>query len=154
MPRLKKAVIGKQVAALPVMVDTAGRLRVMLITSRDTQRRIIPKGWPMKGRKDHRTAATEAREEAGVIGRVHRKSIGTYSYWKRLPDQFMYCKVKVYLLEVSSQLKTWREQGQRRGAWLLVDDAAEMVDEPGLVPLIRELPDLLRDRNLGSKPIT
>lgn len=133
----------KQVAALPIMYNSDGRLRIQLITSRETQRLIIPKGWPMKGRKDHRAAAIEAREEAGLIGRIHRKSIGSYTYWKRRPGAFLYCRVKVFVLEVISQLTDWREKDQRRGVWLLLDDAAEKVDDPGLVPILRDLPDRL-----------
>lgn len=139
-PKLK---LRKQVAALPVMYDSDGTLRVLLITSRETKRLIIPKGWPMKGRKDHRAAAIEARQEAGLIGRVHRKSVASYTYWKRRPNGFEYCRVKVFILEVLSQLVDWREKGQRRGAWLLVDDAAELVDDPGLAAIIRDLPDVM-----------
>lgn len=137
----------KQVAALPVMVDADGALRVLLITSRETQRLIIPKGWPMKGRKDYRAAAIEAREEAGLIGRVHRKPVGSYIAWKRRAARFDYCRVKVYILEVISQLLDWREKGQRRGVWLRVDDAADLVDDPGLVTLIRGLPATLQPRS-------
>ena len=133
----------KQVAALPFTYDAAGVLRVMLITSRETRRLIIPKGWPMRGRKDYRAAAIEAREEAGLIGRVHRKSIGSYTYWKRRPGRSIFCRVKVYLLDVQGQLVVWPEKDQRRGVWLLVDDAAEKVSEPGLVTIIRDLPDTL-----------
>ena len=62
----------KQAAALPVRVDDEGRVHVLLITSRETQRFIIPKGWPMKGRKDHQAAAIEAQQEAGIIGRIQK----------------------------------------------------------------------------------
>lgn len=130
----------KQVAALPIRFDGEGRLRVLLITSRETQRFIIPKGWPMKGRKDHQAAAIEAQQEAGIIGRVHKKPIGAFTYWKRRDDHFDLCRVKVYPLEFRHQLPDWREKGQRRGAWLLVDEAADLVDEPGLIEIIRHLP--------------
>lgn len=133
----------KQVAALPVIRDPEGRIRVLLITSRETRRFIIPKGWPIKGRKNHRAAATEAEQEAGVVGRVHRKPIGSYVYWKRRETTFEYCKVDVFVLEVREQLREWKEKGQRRQAWLLLDDAIELVDEPGLIPSLRELPDRL-----------
>jgi 8-oxo-dGTP pyrophosphatase MutT (NUDIX family) len=147
--KLKKR---KQVAALPVTLDADGRLRVLLITSRETKRFIVPKGWPMKGKKDHRAAAIEAKEEAGVVGRVHRKAIGTYTYWKRRADRFEFCEVHVFALEVAHQLKEWREKGQRQGAWLLIDDAIELVDEPGLVTMFRCLPDLIfKGRKRGSK---
>jgi 8-oxo-dGTP pyrophosphatase MutT (NUDIX family) len=73
-----KAVSGqRQVAALPFRIHS-GSLEVLIITSRDTGRFIIPKGWPMKGRADPDAAAVEAREEAGVIGKVHREPIGKH----------------------------------------------------------------------------
>ena len=126
-------------AALPVRLDAAGRTRVLLITSRETKRLIVPKGWPMKGREDHRAAAIEAQEEAGVIGRVGKKPIGSYTYWKRRQDHFDLCRVKVYILEVERHLPAWREKGQRQGAWFLVDDAADLVDDAGLVTILRGL---------------
>ena len=52
----------------------------MLVTSRGRQRWIIPKGWPHKGRAPHRSAAREAFEEAGVVGKVRRRPVGTFSY--------------------------------------------------------------------------
>ena len=134
------AKIHKQVAALPVRLDGDGHLRVLLITSRETQRFIIPKGWPMKGRKDHQAAAIEAREEAGIIGRVHKKPVGSYAYWKRQVGRFVYCKVKVFALEFHHQLPDWREKGQRRGAWLRMEHAIDLVDEPGLRTLLGGLP--------------
>ncbi len=130
----------KQVAALPFRFDAEGRLHVLLITSRETQRFIIPKGWPMKGHKDHRAAAIEAQQEAGVVGRVHKKPVGIYTYWKRRADHFDYCRVKVFPLEFQHQLPEWREKGQRRGVWLLPGKAADLVDDAGLVDIIRNLP--------------
>jgi hypothetical protein len=102
----------------------------------------------MKGHKDHRAAAIEAQQKAGIIGRVHKKSVGTYTYWKRRDDHFDFCRVKVYPLEFRHQLPDWREKGQRRGAWLLPDEAADLIDDSGLVDIIRNLP---RDRLPKSK---
>ena len=137
-----KPKVRKQVAALPVRLDGEGRTRVLLITSRETQRFIVPKGWPMKGYKDYRAAAIEAQEEAGIIGRVGKKPIGSYTYWKRRPEHFELCRVRVFLLEVERQLPAWREKGQRQGAWFLVEDAANLVDEAGLVAILRGLHDI------------
>ena len=52
----------------------------MLVTSRETRRWIIPKGWPIAGAKPHASAAREALEEAGVVGRADAKAIGAYRY--------------------------------------------------------------------------
>ncbi len=145
-----KPKVRKQVAALPVRLDAEGRTRVLLITSRETQRFIVPKGWPMKGHKDYRAAAIEAQEEAGIIGRVGKKPIGSYTYWKRRADHFDLCRVRVFLLDVDRQLPAWREKGQRQGAWFLVDDAANLVDEAGLVAILRGLHDVW-PRKAGRK---
>jgi len=134
----------KQVAALAVRSDEAGRIRVLLVTSRETKRPVAPKGWPMKNLPDHRAAEIEARQEAGVVGRVHGKPIGEYEYWKRLSDHFELCRVKVFLLEVESELETWKERGQREIGWFDLDEAADLVDDPGMGAIIRELPERLK----------
>ena len=121
------------------MLDASQSARVLLITSRETKRLIIPKGWPMKGIKDHEAAAIEARQEAGVLGKVSRKPIGAYSYWKRQSDSFDFVTVDVYLLEVDRQLENWREKEQRRSVWLSPNAAADLVDEPELASLVRRL---------------
>jgi 8-oxo-dGTP pyrophosphatase MutT (NUDIX family) len=140
-PKLKPR---KQVAALAVRNDAVGRVRVMLMTSRETKRLVVPKGWPMKDRADHSAAETEAKQEAGVVGRVHRKPIGSYDYWKRLADHFVFCRVKVFLLEFERQLATWKEHDQREIEWFEIEDAAELVDKPGMSAIIRELPTRLK----------
>ncbi len=125
-----------QIAALPVRRAQDGSFEVLLITSRETRRWIIPKGWPMKGLKDHKAAAKEAEEEAGVVGNVQKDPIGSYTYWKRRAAHFELCQVTVYLLEVRDQLKQWREKHQRQSQWFSVREAAERVEEPGLRELI------------------
>ena len=60
-------------------------------------------------------------------------------------DRFEYCKVRVFLLEFEHQLPDWREKGQRRGAWLRIEDALGLVDEPGLLAILLDLlPGLTR----------
>src|ERR1700755_1994635 len=72
--------LGTQFAALPFQIAPDG-LRVLLLTSRETRRWIIPKGWPIRGMKPREVAAREAFEEAGLVGRVAgKRSIGSYNY--------------------------------------------------------------------------
>ena len=85
-----------QVAALPLTIGDDGVMRVLLLTSRETKRWVIPKGWPMKGRKPYEAAAQEALEEAGVIGQAKKKPIGSYIYFKRREAHFDVCRVDVY----------------------------------------------------------
>jgi hypothetical protein len=67
----------------------------MLVTSREARRWIIPKGWPNKGKSGRQSAAREA--EAGVIGRVSRRAVGSFSYEKRLKNgRTVECEVGVF----------------------------------------------------------
>ena len=133
----------KQVAALPVIRAPDGDLQVLVMTSRETKRFVVPKGWPMKGREDHEAAEIEAREEAGLLGRARRKPIGSYLAWKRTQASMQLIKVKVFLFEVSGQLTIWKEKGQRNVAWMKIQDAALLVDEPGLAAVLLDLPHRL-----------
>jgi len=128
----------RQVGVLPLRTRADGELQVMLITSRETRRWVVPKGWPMKGLKNYEAAAREAYEEAGLIGRVGRRALGSYFYQKRLKSRdTVLCQVQVFRLEVRKQLKTWPEQHERECRWFSVPEAAEAVTEAGLAALIR-----------------
>jgi hypothetical protein len=140
MPKRETGKPRKQVAALPVVRTEDGSLRVLVMTSRETRRFIVPKGWPIKGLKDHRAAEIEARDEAGLIGRAHSKPIGSYLAWKRINDGVLLVRMKVFLFEVESELDDWKERGQREMAWMRVEEAAHVVDEPGLAQIILDLP--------------
>jgi 8-oxo-dGTP pyrophosphatase MutT (NUDIX family) len=132
----KRAV--RQVAAL-CFRKRRGKVEVLLITSRETQRWVIPKGWPMPPLKDYNAARREAFEEAGVEGRVRRKKFGSFTYAKlRLKDSLA-IRVDVYLLEVERERKSWPEMGERKRRWCDVDEAAHRVHEPLLRKLIRSL---------------
>jgi 8-oxo-dGTP pyrophosphatase MutT (NUDIX family) len=124
-----------QYAALPYRLGNG--LEVLLITSRETGRWVLPKGWPMKGKKAHEAAAREALEEAGVRGKVGKSAVGYYSYGKRLSDGGVRaCLVEVFPLEVGRQMSRWPEQDQRTLGWFSPDDAANLVEEPELASLI------------------
>lgn len=128
--------IRHQVAALPFERTADGRLAVLLVSSRETHRPLIPKGWPMKGKSDRKAAAIEAMEEAGVIGNASKAPIGRYRYWKRLETCFALVDVDVYSLEVTRTLDEWPERDQRQRMWMSCEDAATSVDEPGLASIL------------------
>jgi|SRR4051794_19248348 8-oxo-dGTP pyrophosphatase MutT (NUDIX family) len=125
-----------QVAALPWRRALSGEIEFLLLTSRETERIIIPKGWRMKGKSDAAAAAREAEQEAGVLGRVDAAPLGTYRYWKRIKKAFVPVRVAVFALEVETEMLKWKEQRQRRKQWLTRQQAATLVDEPELVSLI------------------
>lgn len=126
-----------QVAALCWRRSRKG-LRILLITSRDTGRWVIPKGWPMRHRSDPDAAAREAFEEAGLRGTVAARSLGLYTYPKLLANgTVIACVVRVYPLEVQEMLRRYPESGQRRVRWFSPGKAARRVAEPELKALIR-----------------
>ena len=89
---------------------------MLLVTSRDTKRWIIPKGWPMKGRKPSKAAAQEALEEAGVIGEAANQRVGSYRYRKRREADFDVCEVQVYELAVRKPAQQLARDGRTRAA--------------------------------------
>jgi 8-oxo-dGTP pyrophosphatase MutT (NUDIX family) len=128
-----------QIAALPLRRAPSGEQEILLVTTRTTRRWVVPKGWRMKGKKGYEAAALEAREEAGIVGKVRKKPLGRFLYWKRMEDHFMLCKVTLYLLKAERRLENWLENSQRRSHWFSLQDAADIVEEPGLKAAIRAL---------------
>ncbi len=128
-----------QYAALPFRAGPDGATKVLLITSRETGRWVIPKGWPMRGRKPREVAAREAFEEAGLEGVIVGKlAVGSYHYAKGLPGgEHVLCEVRVFLLLVERELAEFPERGQRQARWTTPDEAAALVDEGGLSEIIR-----------------
>ena len=124
----------RQYAALPFR-QTDG-IEVLLVSSRETRRWVVPKGWPKKGCKPHVTAAREAQEEAGGIGEIGRQSLGSYHYLKD-GEGGSICLVEVFPLAVKRQRKTWPEMSQRTTKWFPLAAAADAVDEPELKDVIR-----------------
>lgn len=128
----------RQVAALPWRRGEKG-LEVMMITSRETRRWVIPKGGRMVGKTDPQAAAQEAYEEAGVQGETLDTPIGHFRYGKRLKTGAVQaCVVAVYPLEVLIQLGAWPEDLQRERRWMPQAEAAEAVHEDDLAKLIRD----------------
>ncbi len=136
---VKKPGTKKQYAALPWRYRGPTR-EILLISSRDTGRWVIPKGWPIKGLSPAETAAREAYEEAGLGGQVSKKPIGQFEYGKRLDNgTVLPTRVEVFSFEQMVQHPDWPEQGQRRLQWFSVPEAADAVDEPQLKDIIRKL---------------
>lgn len=119
--------------------DSKDGTRILLITSRDTGRWVLPKGWPMDDRSNADAALTEAWEEAGVTGATDGIAVGNYSYDKvlcRATNRAQPCKVEVYPVRVTALARKYPERRQRRRKWFTPEKAARKVDEPDLQQLI------------------
>lgn len=126
----------RQVAALPWRRGANG-IEILLITSRETRRWVIPKGGRMPGKTDAEAALMEALEEAGVEGPAALEPLGAFRYLKILKRRApRWCVVAVYALEVVTEHAEWLEQGERQRAWFPRDEAARRVGEPDLAAMI------------------
>ena len=92
-----------QFAALPYRRHAENApVEVMLITSRDTGRWVVPKGWPTEREAAWDCAIREAREEAGLVGEIDKRPIGSYHYKKLLDSGLpVWCTVEVFPLAVA-----------------------------------------------------
>lgn len=131
----------RQIAVLPYRVQSPGvgaPIEILLITSRETRRWVVPKGNPMKGMPPHAAAAVEAEEEAGVLGAACPTPIGSYRYRKRRNSgAAVWTDVDVFPFAVTEELSAWSEQHQRERRWFSLAAAADAVDEEDLAALIR-----------------
>lgn len=129
-----------QVAAL-CLRGRGKKREVLLITSRDTGRWILPKGWPIDGLTAPGAALQEAWEEAGVTsGTITDTPLGSYDYDKRMAGGVpVAVEVKVYAVENVQMSDTYPEVEERNRRWMPPAEAATLVDEPGLRDLLRQL---------------
>lgn len=117
-----------------------GQIEVLLITSRDTGRWVIPKGWPMADMAPNDAAAREAWEEAGVRGNTLPDAFGIYAYDKILkPGVALPCAVSVYPLHVEELADKFPERKERRRKWFAAEKAARKVNEPELRAIFASL---------------
>lgn len=130
----------EQIAALPIRRDKKGDLRVLMVTSRDRGRWIMPKGWLMDGKKPWKAAKIEALEEAGAVGEISDQPIGTYHYVKRIDRKTrLRCHVTVYPMVVEKLKRRWKEKKQRKRHWFSLRKAAKLVEEEELARLLLSL---------------
>jgi 8-oxo-dGTP pyrophosphatase MutT (NUDIX family) len=115
-----------------------GRIEVLLISSRDTGRWVIPKGWPIDGLNPAETAAREAWEEAGVNGVIDPQATGSFFYLKAFNrrTETLPCEVSVFALRVAKIAAKFPEKKERRRRWFTAVKAAKLVHEAGLSSLL------------------
>ncbi|NTU96776.1 MAG: NUDIX hydrolase [Chlorobiaceae bacterium] len=119
----------KQSGVIPMMDK-----RLVLITSRRSENWIIPKGYIEKGLSPAESAAKEAFEEAGLIGRVHHEIAGEYRY-RKYGKLF---SVRLYPLFIDKMLDEWDEMHYRRRVLVTPAKALEMVVHENLRRIIAE----------------
>ena len=132
--------IRRQYGAIAWRRSRSGELKILLITSRERGRWIVPKGWPIKGETPAKVAALEAFEEGGVFGDARSEPIGAYDYLKILRDgSTALCRVVLFGIEVRGTLVNWPERSQRKRSWFTVSEAGRTVSDSQLARVLRSL---------------
>lgn len=127
----------EQYGALPYRHEADGEVRILLVTSRETGRWIVPKGNRVEGKTPSESAQLEAYEEGGVEGEIAPEPIGHYRYVKqRRSGSVTPANVMIFPMRVTRQLGDWPEKGEREARWFSIADAAASVAERSLRYLI------------------
>ena len=133
-----------QYGVIPVRPAADGGVEVMLITSRETRRWVVPRGNPIPGKTPAESAAQEAHEEAGITGLTEPEPFGRYRYDKRRRDgSSTAAEVLLFRMDVKEVAERWPEMDQRERRWFCIEEAAVAVHEPELANLIRKAGEAL-----------
>ena len=100
-------------AAVPVRRREAGGLEFLLVRTSNGERWTFPKGTVERGESRSEAAEREAREEAGVTGRIGADPLGVYRY---APSRRGFDDVTAFLLEVGRD--GLRAEDGRDSTWL------------------------------------
>ncbi len=121
----------RQSGVLPFRRE-AGGLSLVLVTSRKDGEWILPKGVVERGVSPADSALKEAREEAGILGRIAGPELGRYRYpkWEGI------CTVILYPMEVLRVLDSWDERLQRSRAFLPPEEALKAITNPDIRNLV------------------
>lgn len=110
--------------------------QVVLVTNKSGTRWVIPKGHMEPDDPDAEfRAKQEAWEEAGVIGVVVPGRLGTFPYFKKSRDY----SVQVFLIKDCRLAEKWPEAQKRKRVLVSPERAADMVREPELKTILRNL---------------
>ena len=140
---------GKQVAALCWRTGRRG-LEVLLITSLNSKRWILPKGWPEADLTRCENAAREAFEEAGVTGKIAVQPVGHYHYLKEKREGGgIPVSVDVFALCVTRQVDDWPEKGRAHPGL----DAAERGDRESLRTRCPAVLKNFRKQHAAHRPV-
>ena len=124
-----------QQAGVIAVRRTGDDVEMCLIRRKESRGWGIPKGMVERGDTLEETALNEAWEEAGLTGRLIGAAIGTYEYEKWDMDLV----VAIYVMEVVEQHADWDEAHFRDRTWTSLGEAAEMLADHPVLPLLERV---------------
>jgi 8-oxo-dGTP pyrophosphatase MutT (NUDIX family) len=122
----------KKSAIIPYRLGRDG-LEILLVTKSNSDEWVIPKGKIEAPLKPLVSAAKEAFEEAGVLGRPHPIRVGSFR------DNSSAEPIPTFLLEVEVELdeKDWLEKNKRSRLWIDADDCADYIKDNELLAVVK-----------------
>ena len=108
----------------------------MIVRSSSDRHWVVPKGIADPGISPQESALKEAKEEAGIEGRIVGEALGSYEY----PKWGATCSVTVYPMLVERELpeQEWDENHRGRH-WFPYEIAVMMLKQQALAPMIEAL---------------
>ena len=113
-----------------------GDLFIVLVSSLDNKRWVLPKGHIGSGLSAKESAEEEAFEEAGIEGQIANSEFGFYDYMKK--RDYTIHRVSVFPMEVSRLLNEWPDAANRRRHWVPISVAVKAVKEKKLKKLLKK----------------
>ena len=113
----------KQYGVLPYYKQS-GKIKIILITSRNSKQWIVPKGNLMSHKNKRETALQEAYEEAGLIGLLDKN----LKFHISIINHGIKTDLTLYPMRVNKPLvKKWPESHQRKRIEVSFDQAQSLV---------------------------
>ena len=125
----------RQAGALTYQIRS-GDLWVLLVKSKTSKCWIFPKGNLEPGLSPSESAYFEAFEEAGVLGVIENRSLGSYTYQKQPERGGELCRVRLYPMAVTQILDSYPEKKVRKREWMLIEQAHDAVIEKKLKSIL------------------
>ena len=115
-------------------------IQILLITTRNTRRWIVPKGWPLEGHTPANAPRRKPWKKRACWAKWRPSRWAGFSYDKlrKIRARSVPCRVQVYPMEVLRQRRTWAEKAARQTRWCSAEEALSHVGELGLRQLIRK----------------
>jgi phosphohistidine phosphatase len=117
-------------------------IEICLIRNKGGKKWKIPKGFVDPGETAQQAALKEAREEAGLLGRLVGEALGSYEYEKWNLD----LTVAVFLMEVKAIDDDWEESRFRERSWAPLDEAFTRLKKHPVRSLLSDAADRLERR--------
>jgi 8-oxo-dGTP pyrophosphatase MutT (NUDIX family) len=118
--------------------DYEGELSVILVTSMDGRRWVLPKGHIEPHLSANESAEKEAFEEGGIEGVVSNVAIGFYDYFKQSNKNSTVYRVSLFPMKILRLLKDWPEANLRTRQWMTIRQAIDAVKEKDAQLLLKK----------------